>query len=220
MWPMFRDFSFPRGLYLTPFDRKRHWDFEPIAKVGDELMRGDTIGTTLEGRFHHQSWSLFPIIGKYKLTWVIPAGSYTIDTVVAKAKDETGEEHAFTMVQKWPVKNALIQGEKIKPTKMMDTGERIIDTQFPLMKGGTFCTPGPFGAGKTVLQHHFSKYSSVDIVVVVACGERAGEVVEVLREFPHLIDPHTGETLMKRRSSFAIPLPCLWLPGNPPFIWA
>ena len=95
-------------------------------------------------------------------------------------------------------KNALIQGEKIKPTKMMDTGERIIDTQFPLMKGGTFCSPGPFGAGKTVLQHHLSKYSSVDIVVVVACGERAGEVVEVLREFPHLIDPHTGETLMKR----------------------
>ncbi len=89
-------------------------------------------------------------------------------------------------------------GEKIKPTKMMDTGERIIDTQFPLIKGGTFCTPGPFGAGKTVLQHHLSKYASVDIVLFVACGERAGEVVEVLREFPHLIDPHTGESLMNR----------------------
>lgn len=188
----------PRGVYLPALDRKRHWDFEPQAKVGDELIRGDAIGTTLEGRFHHRIMIPFSYYGKYKLTWVISEGSYNIDTVVAKAVDEAGEEHAFTMVQKWPVKNAMIQGEKIKPTKMMDTGERIIDTQFPLMKGGTFCTPGPFGAGKTVLQHHLSKYASVDIVLFVACGERAGEVVEVLREFPHLIDPHTGETLMKR----------------------
>ena len=191
-------FFLPRGLYLSPLDRRRHWDFEPVAKAGDELIRGDTIGTTLEGRFHHHLMIPFSRFGVYKLTWVIPAGSYTIDTVIAKATDENGEEHSFTMVQKWPVKNGLIQGEKIKPTKMMDTGERIIDTQFPLMKGGTFCTPGPFGAGKTVLQHHLSKYASVDIVLFVACGERAGEVVEVLREFPHIIDPHTGETLMKR----------------------
>ncbi len=188
----------PRGLYITPLDRKRHWDFDPVAKVGEVLKRGDTIGTTLEGRFQHRIMIPFSHYGTYTLTWVIAPGSYTIETVVAKAKDEFGEEHAFTMVQKWPIKNALVQGEKIKPTKMMDTGERIIDTQFPLMKGGTFCTPGPFGAGKTVLQHHLSKYASVDIVVFVACGERAGEVVEVLREFPHLIDPHTGETLLKR----------------------
>lgn len=191
-------FFLPRGLYLTPLDRHRRWDFEPKAKVGDILIRGDTIGTTLEGRFHHHLMIPFSLFGNYEITWVIPEGSYTIDTVIAKAKDEEGKEHSFTMVQKWPVKNGLIQGEKIKPTKMMDTGERIIDTQFPLMKGGTFCTPGPFGAGKTVLQHHLSKYASVDIVLFVACGERAGEVVEVLREFPHIIDPHTGETLMKR----------------------
>ena len=95
------------------------------------------------------------------------------------------------MFQKWPVKNALQHGERVKPVKMMETGCRIIDTQFPIMKGGTFCSPGPFGAGKTVLQHHLSKYSDVDIVIVVACGERAGEVVELLREFPHLIDPHS-----------------------------
>ena len=188
----------PRGLYLPVLDRKRHWDFEPVAKVGDELIRGGTIGMTIEGRFHHHIMVPFSCYGTYKITWVIKEGSYTIDTVVAKAVDEAGKEHEFTMVQKWPVKNALIQGEKIKPSKMMETGERIIDTQFPLMKGGTFCTPGPFGAGKTVLQHHLSKYASVDIVLFVACGERAGEVVEVLREFPHLIDPHTGETLMKR----------------------
>jgi V/A-type H+-transporting ATPase subunit A len=191
-------FFLPRGLYITPLDRHRHWDFEPTAKVGDELIRGDTIGSTLEGRFRHQIMIPFSKYGTYRLTWVVAPGSYTIDTIVAKAIDEEGKEHEFTMVQKWPIKGSLIEGEKIKPTKMMDTGERIIDTQFPLMKGGTFCTPGPFGAGKTVLQHHLSKYASVDIVLFVACGERAGEVVEVLREFPHLIDPHTGETLMKR----------------------
>lgn len=191
-------FFLPRGLYLSALDRKRHWDFDPIAKVGDIVHRGDTLGSTLEGRFHHHIMVPFSAYGRYTLTWVIPAGSYTVDTVVAKAVDESGKEHRWTMVQKWPIKNSLIQGEKIKPTKMMDTGERIIDTQFPLMKGGTFCTPGPFGAGKTVLQHHLAKYAAVDIVVVVACGERAGEVVEVLKEFPHLIDPHTGEALITR----------------------
>jgi V/A-type H+/Na+-transporting ATPase subunit A len=188
----------PRGLYIAPLDRSRRWDYEPVAKVGQIVERGDFLGHTLEGRFHHQIMVPFKLYGSYKLTWVISPGSYTIDTVVAKAKDESGKEFHFTMVQKWPVKNALFEGEKVKPSKMMDTGSRIIDTQFPLMKGGTFCSPGPFGAGKTVLQHHLSKYSSVDIVVVTACGERAGEVVEILREFPHLIDPHTGETLMTR----------------------
>lgn len=191
-------FFLPRGLYLPAIDRKRHWDYEPVAKVGDIVRRGDVLGETLEGRFNHKIMVPFSYYGTYTIKTVLPAGSYTVDTVVAKAVDEAGEEHSFTMVQKWPIKNALMHGEKIKPSKMMDTGLRIIDTQFPLMKGGTFCSPGPFGAGKTVLQHHLSKYSSVDIVIVVACGERAGEVVEVLREFPHLIDPHTGETLMTR----------------------
>lgn len=188
----------PRGIYIPPLDRQRHWDYEPVAKVGQVLRRGETIGTTLESRFHHQIMIPFSKYGAYTITWVIPRGSYPIDTVIAKAKDENGVEHSFTMVQRWPIKRGLIEGERVKPTKMMDTGLRIIDTQFPIMKGGTFCSPGPFGAGKTVLQHHLAKYSSVDIVVVTACGERAGEVVEVLREFPHLIDPHTNETLMTR----------------------
>ncbi len=188
----------PRGIYVAPLNRQKRWNYEPAAKIGDVLERGDTIGTTLEGRFHHHIMLPFHLFGTYTLTWVISSGSYTIDTVVAKAKDKAGKEYEFTMVQKWPIKNPLLHGIKIKPSKMMDTGERIIDTQFPIMKGGAFCTPGPFGAGKTVLQHHLSKYSSVDIVVICACGERAGEVVEVLREFPHLIDPHTGETLMTR----------------------
>jgi V/A-type H+/Na+-transporting ATPase subunit A len=188
----------PRGIYINAIDRKKLWDYVPTAKVGQILERGETLGTTLEGRFNHLIMVPFIFFGKYKLTWVIQQGSYNVDTIVAKAEDEDGNEFQFTMLQKWPIKNALIEGDRVKPTQMMVTGSRIIDTQFPLIKGGTFCTPGPFGAGKTVLQHHLSKYSSVDIVVVVACGERAGEVVEVLREFPHLIDPHTGETLMTR----------------------
>lgn len=191
-------FFLPRGLYIPPLDRKRHWDYEPTVKVGQVVERGDTLGTTLEGRFHHNVMVPFVNYGRYTITWVVPAGAYSVDTVVAKAKDEKGVEHQFTMVQRWPIKAPLFQGERIKPTKMMDTGLRIIDTQFPLVKGGTFCSPGPFGAGKTVLQHHLAKFSSVDIVVIVACGERAGEVVEILREFPHLIDPHTNETLMTR----------------------
>jgi V/A-type H+-transporting ATPase subunit A len=187
-----------RGVYLPPLDRSKHWDFNPSAQVGDVLSRGDSLGFTMEGRFHHEIMIPFAYFGKYKITWMIKPGSYTVETVVAKAVDESGQEHSFTMIQKWPVKMPLFEGEKIKARNMMDTGMRIIDTQFPVVKGGTFCTPGPFGAGKTVLQHHLSKYSSVDIVVIVACGERAGEVVEVLRTFPHLVDPHTNESLMTR----------------------
>lgn len=188
----------PRGVYIDPLDKTRRWSYEPRAQVGESLVRGDTLGTTMEGRFQHHIMIPFSLFGTYTLTWVIVPGAYTIDTVVARAKDEKGNEHAFTMIQKWPIKRPLMEGRKVKATTMMTTGERIIDTQFPLMRGGTFCTPGPFGAGKTVLQHHLSKYSDVDIVIVVACGERAGEVVEMLREFPHLTDPHTNETLMTR----------------------
>ncbi|GAM26812.1 hypothetical protein SAMD00019534_099870, partial [Acytostelium subglobosum LB1] len=187
-----------RGVYLPPLDRSRHWDYHPVAKVGDVLQRGEELGYTMEGRFHHSIFIPFNLFGEYTVTWIAKAGSYTVDTVVAKGTDNKGVEHSFTMIQKWPVKSSLFAGEKIKGTQMMDTGERIIDTQFPVLKGGTFCSPGPFGAGKTVLQHHLAKYSSVDIVIVVACGERAGEVVEVLRTFPHLSDPHTNESLMNR----------------------
>lgn len=187
-----------RGVYLPPLDRMKHWDYIPTAKIDDVLVRGDFLGYTMEGRFQHQIMVPFHMYGELTLTWVSKPGSYTIDTVIAKAVDEKGIEHSFTMLQKWPVKMPLVAGEKTKDSRMMDTGLRIIDTQFPILKGGTFCAPGPFGAGKTVLQHHLSKYSSVDIVVVVACGERAGEVVEVLRTFPHLIDPHTSEPLINR----------------------
>jgi V/A-type H+/Na+-transporting ATPase subunit A len=187
-----------RGVYLPPLDHTKHWDFNPTAKEGDILTRGDSLGFTMEGRFHHQIMVPFACYGTYTIDWVIKAGSYTIDTVVAKATDENGKKFEFTMVQKWPVKSPLFEGQKVKARRLMDTGLRILDTQFPIIKGGTFCSPGPFGAGKTVLQHHLSKYSSVDLVVIVACGERAGEVVEVLRTFPHLTDPHTNESLMNR----------------------
>ncbi len=187
-----------RGVYIPSLDRTKKWDYHPVAKVGDVVRQGDELGYTMEGRFHHKIMVPFVLTSDYSLTWVSKADSYNIDTVVAKAVDLKGQEVFFTMVQKWPVKNQLFIGDKIKATRMMDTGERIIDTQFPILKGGTFCSPGPFGAGKTVLQHHLAKYAAVDIVIVVACGERAGEVVEVLRTFPHLSDPHTNEPLMNR----------------------
>jgi V/A-type H+-transporting ATPase subunit A len=187
-----------RGVYLPPLDRKRKWDFHPVAKVGDVLKRGDSLGSVQEGRFPHLIMVPFSHFGKVKITFVEKAGAYPIDHVIAIGEDEKGRSFHFTMTQRWPVKNALTEGKKVRPTRMMDTGLRILDTQFPILKGGTFCSPGPFGAGKTVMQHHLSKYSAVDIVVIVACGERAGEVVEVLRTFPQLIDPHTNESLMKR----------------------
>ena len=121
----------PRGVYIPAIDRERRWDFETTAKVGQVVERGDTLGVTLEGRFHHHIMVPFSKYGKYKLTWMIRPGSYPVDTVVAKGTDESGQEHQFTMIQKWPIKSALFQGEKVKPTKMMDTGMRIIDTQIP-----------------------------------------------------------------------------------------
>jgi V/A-type H+-transporting ATPase subunit A len=187
-----------RGCYIPALDRQHRWEFTPLAQPGAIVRRGSHLGKVPEGRFNHLIMVPFSLHKTVQLTWVAPAGQYTVEHVIAKGLDAEGKEHHFTMMQKWPVKMALVEGHKSTATKMMDTGCRIIDTQFPILKGGTFCMPGPFGAGKTVLQHHLAKYSSVDIVVMVACGERAGEVVEVLKEFPHLIDPHTGKSLMAR----------------------
>jgi len=187
-----------RGVYLPPLDRKAKWDFHPSAKVGDTVKRGDSVGSVMESRFHHEIMVPFHLSGTYTVSWIAKDGGYSVEDVVAKVKDEKGEEFEISLMQKWPVKIPLIEGTKVKANEMMDTGMRILDTQFPIVRGGTFCSPGPFGAGKTVMQHHLSKYSSIDIVVIVACGERAGEVVEVLRTFPHLIDPHTDESLMSR----------------------
>lgn len=187
-----------RGVYIPALDKQKKWEFQPEAKINDFLKRGDVIGHVKEGRFDHKIMLPFALRGKYTLVWVAEKGQYTIEEPIAKVKDEKGQEVSVSMLQRWPVKKALIEGLKIKPMEVMNTGMRIIDTQFPVMKGGTFCTPGPFGAGKTVLQHHLAKYSEVDIVIVAACGERAGEVVEILKDFPKLVDEKTKEPLINR----------------------
>ena len=188
----------PRGVQIEALDRVKRWDFKPDAKIGDVLKRGDTIGHVPESHFTHNIMLPFAMYGKYKLTWIKNAGSYPVDTVIAKVTDEKGKEFDLTMVQRWPVKFPLMQGERKKATKGLVTGIRIIDTMIPLLKGGSAGTPGPFGAGKTVTQQLISKYSNVDIVVIAACGERAGEVVETLKTFPTLVDVHSNEPLMNR----------------------
>lgn len=187
-----------RGEYVNAICRETVWAYTQKASVGSVLSRGDVLGTVKEGRFDHKIMVPFSCFEEVTITWVISSGNYTVDTVVAKGRTSTGEELEFTMVQKWPIKQAFLEGGKVPSHEIMDVGLRVLDTQIPVLKGGTFCTPGPFGAGKTVLQHHLSKYAAVDIVVLCACGERAGEVVEILQEFPHLTDPHTGQSLMHR----------------------
>lgn len=187
-----------RGLYIYPLDREKTWEFTSTTEVGAVLQAGAEIGTVPEGIFKHMIMLPFAWQGDWKLTWVIEAGSYTIDTVVAKASSGQ-EEREIRMVQTWPVKVPIsCYQEKLLPVDPLVTQVRVIDTFFPVAKGGSFCTPGPFGAGKTVLQHALSQRSEVDVVIVAACGERAGEVVEILREFPHLPDPRTGRKLIDR----------------------
>lgn len=192
-------FFLERGVYLDALDYDSLWAFTPTASVGDKLRAGDSIGWVPEGIFQHQIMLPFAFRGVWTLSWVADAGEYNLRTVIAKATNEKGEEKEITMTQKWPVKIAIdCYREKLLPVKPLITQQRIIDTFFPVAQGGTFCTPGPFGAGKTVLQHSLSKHAEADIVIVAACGERAGEVVEILREFPELEDPRTGRTLIDR----------------------
>ncbi len=188
----------PRGLYLDPINDVKHWNFTPKIHVGATVKRGDLLGAVPEGRFTHKIFVPFQRYGEYTVTWIAEQGSYTVNDPIAKLRDARGEEFKVTMLQKWPVKRQLMIGERVKPDQMLYTGLRILDTQNPLLLGETLCTPGPFGAGKTVMQHHLAKYSSVDIVVIVACGERAGEVVETLKTFPHLKDVYTDEPLINR----------------------
>jgi V/A-type H+-transporting ATPase subunit A len=188
----------PRGVQIESLDRVKRWDYKPVAKIGDYLERGDLIGVVPESHFIHQIMLPFNMYGKYKVTWTKNHGSYPVDTVIAKVEDEKGRETELTMIQRWPVKFPLIQGKRKKADQALVTGIRIIDTMVPLVKGGAGATPGPFGAGKTVTQQLISKYSNVDIVVIAACGERAGEVVETLKTFPTLTDVHSSEPLMNR----------------------
>lgn len=187
-----------RGVYVEALDRVKKWQFTPKAKVGEKISRGSILGSTPESHFIHQIFLPFSMYGSYTLEWIAEAGNYTVDTTIAKVKDERGKSYSVSMVQKWPVKFPLIEGRKGTPKELICTGQRVIDTMTPMMKGGTACSPGPFGAGKTVLQQGISKYSNVDIVILAACGERAGEVVETLKTFPKLNDVHTGRPLMDR----------------------
>ncbi len=190
-------FFLQRGLYMPPLEDDSVWEFTPIAKPGDALIAGDRIGSVPEGIFKHYIMLPFSFQGSWEVVSVVPAGTCKLHDCVAKVKNHRGEEREVTMVQKWPVKIPIsCYKEKLMPVNPLITQQRIIDTFFPVAQGGTFCTPGPFGAGKTVLQHAISRYAEADVVIIAACGERAGEVVEILREFPHLEDPRTGKSLM------------------------
>ena len=188
-----------RGEYTDPLNHEKLWDFTPIAKPGDEVIAADWLGEVKEGWLPHKIMVPFSFKGTYTVKSVAPAGQYNVDATIATLVNEEGEEVPVTMTQKWPVKVA-VKGyrEKPRPQKIMETGVRVIDTFNPIAEGGTGFIPGPFGCGKTVLQHAIAKQGEADVIVMAACGERANEVVEIFTEFPELIDPHTGRHLMER----------------------
>ena len=188
-----------RGEYTDPLDHDKVWEFTPIASEGDTVVAGDWLGEVKEGWLPHKIMVPFSFKGEFKVKRIIPAGNYNIDMIVATLTDEDGESRYVTMTQKWPVKVAVkAYKEKPRPRKIMETGLRCIDSFNPIAEGGTGFIPGPFGCGKTVLQHAIAKQGEADVIVMAACGERANEVVEIFTEFPELIDPHTGRHLMER----------------------
>ena len=188
-----------RGIYADGLDNDKKWEFTPTANVEDIVRAGEYIGTVPEGPFTHKIFIPFYLHGNYTVKSIAEKGEYNVKETVAVIADERGREIPVSMSFKWPVKRAIrCYSERLAPTHTMETKVRLIDSFFPVAKGGTYCTPGPFGAGKTVLQHTTSKYADVDIVIIAACGERAGEVVETITEFPELTDPKTGRSLMER----------------------
>ena len=185
-----------RGTDVPALNREKKWDFVPVAKVGDKLVAGDVLGTVQE-----TSAILHKIMVPYRVSGElirIESGEHTVTDVIAVLKDEKGKEHELSMMQRWPVRIARPYTRKYVPSRPMNSGQRIIDTLFPIAKGGTAAVPGPFGSGKTVVQHQLAKWSDVDIVVYIGCGERGNEMTDVLMEFPELKDPRNGEPLMKR----------------------
>ena len=188
-----------RGEYNFPLDQEKLWKFEPIAKVGDKVEAAAWLGEVDENYQPHKIMVPFVFEGTYTVKSIVAAGEYTINQVIAVLTDAEGVDHEVTMVQKWPVKKpVLAYKSKPRPFKLLETGVRTIDTANPICEGGTGFIPGPFGTGKTVLQHAISKQAEADIVIIAACGERANEVVETFTEFPELEDPHTGRKLMER----------------------
>ncbi|NLE64803.1 MAG: V-type ATP synthase subunit A [Elusimicrobia bacterium] len=192
-------FFLKRGAYLSALDPDSRWEFTPIKRKGDKVRAGAKLGTVPERMFSHAIMVPFGLEGEWEVSEIVSKSEVALKDRVAELTNEAGETIAVTLVQNWPVKLPIrAYAQKMKPSKPLVTKIRIIDTLVPVAVGGTFCTPGPFGAGKTVLQHLLSRHADVDVVIVAACGERAGEVVEVLTEFPHLSDPRTGRTLMDR----------------------
>lgn len=189
----------PRGVSIYPLDMKKEWEFTPYVKKGQEVIAGEFLGFVPEGIFKHKIMVPFNLNEKYTVEQIADQGKYTVEDRIAKLKDKEGNIIEVNMVFEWPVKIPIKNyKEKLFPEEGLTTKVRIIDTLFPICKGGTYCIPGPFGAGKTVLQQITSRHAEIDIVVIAACGERAGEVVETLREFPKITDPRTGRSLIER----------------------
>ncbi|MDE7377674.1 MAG: V-type ATP synthase subunit A [Paraprevotella sp.] len=188
-----------RGQYTDPLDEDRLWDFTPIANAGDTVQAADWLGEVIENSQPLKIMVPFQMEGTATVKGVAPAGLYKVGDVIAVLTDENGQEIEVNMIQHWPVKFAMTNyRQKPRPFKLLETGVRTIDTMNPIVEGGTGFIPGPFGTGKTVLQHAISKQAEADIVIIAACGERANEVVEIFTEFPELVDPHTGRKLMER----------------------
>ena len=186
-----------RGVEVPPLDREKLWQFTPVAKTGDAVVGGDVLGTVPETAVVlHKIMVPNGVSGTVE--WLADEGAYNITQPIARVKTDKGEVRELTMVQKWPVRVGRPYRRKFPPVAPLQSGQRVIDTMFPIAKGGTAAVPGPFGSGKTVVQHQLAKWSDVDIVVYIGCGERGNEMTDVLREFPELTDPRTGESLMKR----------------------
>lgn len=188
-----------RGQYTYPLDDEKLWHFKPIVKVGDKVRAGDWLGEVEENFQPLKMMAPFNQKGVSTVKKIVAEGDYTVKHVIAVLTDEQGNDVEVDMIQRWPVKVPLTAyAEKLRPFKLLETGVRTIDTFNPIVEGGTGFIPGPFGTGKTVLQHAISKQAAADIVIMAACGERANEVVEIFTEFPELVDPHTGRKLMER----------------------
>jgi V/A-type H+-transporting ATPase subunit A len=192
-------FFLHRGVYKRALSESRTWDFTPLVRPGDRVRAGDKIGYVVENIFRHYCMVPFPLRGTFEVVSVEPAGTFTIREAVARIRDADNRIVPVYLTQNWPVKIPIrAYAEKLKPGEPLVTRMRLIDSLFPVARGGTYCIPGPFGAGKTVLQQLISRHSEVDVVVIAACGERAGEVVETLKTFPAIRDPRTGRPLSDR----------------------
>jgi V/A-type H+/Na+-transporting ATPase subunit A len=198
-------FFLPRGVYVAPLNQERKWNFLSAVKIGDAVTAGMPLGTTKEGIFNHKIMVPFGMRGTATVSWLADAGSYSVQEPIARLKLENGSEISVAMQQRWPVRRPMPEtmlfsrvAERLYPSEPMTTQQRIVDTFLPIAQGGTGCIPGPFGAGKTVLQSLIARHSTVDIVIIIACGERAGEVVETIKEYPETKDPRTGGSLMDR----------------------